>query len=468
MFESGQLGQAFQMAAQAVQQDPSNFDAWCVIGHIKQFQGLLGEAKQCAEHALKLRPESTEAALLLASTLGAMGKTASAVAACDAVLERDRGNPAATIAKAGFLERAGDTNTALALVENVEDLNAGGVRVRALLREGRFEEALETADSFLKDETHPVRRRYHLYMLKARALDRLGRYDEAFAAGSEGNALVTPEGASGDGYVRLAEEVIKTYTREAVGSFPKNASDSRHVFIAGFPRTGTTLVEQILDAHPGAEGVGEAKEIDVATRSLQAMTGAFVGYPACAEFTHAGNLGQIAGAYEAAMKNLGHTSAPILVNKNLQNLLHVGFIHQLFPEARFILTRRDPRDVAVSCFFGQFRAEATPYLFAMDHIADALAAAERLTAHWLEVLPGLTTAVRYEDLVRDHESETKRLVEFAGLPWDERCLRYYESGRTVMTLAYDQVSRPIYDSSIGRHRNYGSHLGRVGAMSGGA
>ena len=167
------------------------------------------------------------------------------------------------------------------------------------------------------------------------------------------------------------------------------------------------------------------------------------------------------------MRNLGHTGTAMLVNKNLQNLLHVGFIHQLFPRARFILTRRDPRDVAVSCFFGQFRAEAMPYLFSMDHIADALAAVERLTAHWLEVLPEQATSVRYEDLVRDHEAQTRRLVGFAGLGWDERCLRYYESGRTVMTLAYDQVSRPIYDSSIGRHRHYESHLGRAGAMSGG-
>ena len=156
----------------------------------------------------------------------------------------------------------------------------------------------------------------------------------------------------------------------------------------------------------------------------------------------------------------------MLVNKNLQNLLHLGFIHQLFPKARFILTRRDPRDVAVSCFFGQFRAEAMPYLFSMEHIGAALEAAERLTARWQEVLPEQTLSARYEDLVRDHEAQTRRVVEFAGLPWDDRCLRYYESGRTVMTLAYDQVSRPIYDSSIGRYRNYEAHLGRVGAMSG--
>ena len=195
------------------------------------------------------------------------------------------------------------------------------------------------------------------------------------------------------------------------------------------------------------------------------MTGAFVGYPACAEFAHAGVLSQIASAYEAAMQNLGHTGAPVLVNKNLQNLLHLGFIHQLFPKARFILTRRDPRDVAVSCFFGQFRAEAMPYLFSMDDIAESLAAADRLTEHWLGALPEQTIEARYEDLVRDHEAQTRRLVEFAGLPWDDRCLRYYESGRTVMTLAYDQVSRPIYDSSIGRYRNYEAHLGRVGEMT---
>lgn len=468
LFESGQLGQAFQLAAQTVQRDPGDFDAWCVLGHIKQFQGLWSEALQCAQHALNIRANDPEALLLFATVLGAMGQTDAAIARCDELLAIDPAHDGAKGAKAGFLERAGRLEEALSIVEGFgSDAPVGAevVLVRARLREGKFEDALGAAEAALARGDIAPRQKYQLHMLRSRALDRLGRYDEAFKAGEEGNALALPEGAPSGAYAQLADAVIETFTPEAFASFPRNTSSrAAHVFISGFPRSGTTLVEQILDAHPGAVGVGEAKEIDVATRKLQALTGAFVGYPGCAAFAGEPVLGQIATAYEQAMAEHGFTGAPVLVNKNLQNLLHVGFIAQLFPKARFILTQRDQRDVAVSCFFGQFRAEAMPHLFRMDDIAGALEAADRLSAHWHKLLPEQTCVVRYEDLVRDHEAQSKRLVAFAGLGWDERCLRYYESGRTVMTLAYDQVSRPIYDSSIGRYANYESHLGRVGAM----
>jgi len=267
-------------------------------------------------------------------------------------------------------------------------------------------------------------------------------------------------------YATLAQAVMQAYSAERIGSMPVSSSRAEHVFIAGFPRTGTTLVEQILDVHPRAQGVGEAKEIDVLARGLQQRTGAFVPFPACAEFAAPALLDQLASGYERAMEMHGFGSGVRYVDKNLQNLPLVGFIAQLFPRARFILTDRDPRDTAVSCLLGQFRPEAMPHLFDLEHLAASLEAAAALRAHWSRTLPGRTHVVRYEDLVRDHEAQTRRLVEFAGLEWDDRCLRFYESGRTVTTLAYDQVTRPIYDSSIGRYRNYEGRLGPVEKLAG--
>lgn len=466
-FESGQIGQAFQQASMIVQQDPQNIVAWRILGHIKQFQGLWIEARQCAIHALRVDPKDAEALLLMAGVLGALGQTDKAVEHCDVVLRDDPANQQALASRAGFLERAGRIDEALADVARLDDpiaAQAEVVRVRALLRQDMHEEALSAADQALAREDVPPRRKYQLFMLKARALDRLGRYDEAFSAAEEGNRLVAPKELDPDHYAKRARLVMETYTAEKWPAFPKNQKNlAEHVFIAGFPRSGTTLVEQILDAHPRAAGVGEAKEIDIFTRSLQQRTGAFVGFPQCAEFAEAPLLEQMAAAYESAMEahGFGSPSSVVYVNKNLQNLLLLGFIAQLFPKARFILTERDPRDVAVSCFLGQFRAEAMPHLFDMNHIAASIDAAQKLTAHWMELFPERTTLVRYEELVQNHDAEARRVVAAAGLPWDDRCLKFYESERTVMTLAYDQVTRPIYDTSIGRHRHYESRLGSV-------
>jgi tetratricopeptide (TPR) repeat protein len=463
-FESGQLGQAFQQASMLAQQNPQNVVAWRILGQVKQFQGLWSEARQCAIHALRTDPGDIGSILLLAGVHGALGQSAEAMARCDEALAREPGSAQALALKAAVLERIGRTGEALEAVESIEGpppASAQATLVRALLREGRTEEALAAADSAIAREDVADHAKHNLLMLKAKALDRLGRFDEAIDAATRAKSSGKSTEVEPDRYVKRAHAVMQTYSSEKMAALPVSSSLSEHVFIAGFPRTGTTLVEQILDVHPQARGVGEAKEIDVFTRSLQQRTGAFVPFPGCAEFAEPALLDQLASAYERAMESHGFGAGVRYVDKNLQNLPLVGFIAQLFPRARFILTERDPRDVAVSCLLGQFRPESMPHLFDLDHLAASLKAAQELTTHWQAVLPGRTLLVRYEDLVRDHEAQTRRLVEFVGLPWDERCLRFYESERTVMTLAYDQVTKPIYDSSIGRHRNYAGRLGPV-------
>jgi len=467
-FRSGQLGAAMQQAAPLVQQDPGNSAAWRVLGYGMLFQGRLKDARTCVAKALELSPADAEAHVIAADVEGALGKTAEALAHCDRALETSPGLEAARLAKSGFLERSGRNEEALALIDEMGDPRpARGevTAVRALQRLARHEDALARASSALDGET-PDRVRYHLCLLRAKSLDAFGRYKEAMDAVVEGNALALPSDADVGAYERQADAVLEAYTAESVRSMPVNASQTgRHVFIAGFPRTGTTLVEQILDAHPDAVGVGEAKEIELYTRGLQQQVGAFVPYPAAAVHATPEVLAAYAGAYEKALAEHGFEGAGpggrVCVNKNLRNLLHLGFLAQLYPEARFVLTRRDPRDAAVSCLMGLFRPETTPELFTTDALAASLRAADRLRERWLELYPDRTLVVSYEDLVRDHEAQTRRLVEFAGLGWDERCLRFYESGRTVMTLAYDQVNRPVYDSSVGRHEHYAGRLGAV-------
>jgi len=464
-FRGGQLGVATQQAARLVRQDPRNLAAWRVLGHVKQFQGRLSEARACAARALEIAPADPESRVIAAGVEGALGRTEEAIAHCDRALASEPGMEAALSAKAGFLERAGRTEEALALVDGLGEPRPAAAEitaVRALQRLGRHGDALERADAALTRGGASDRRRYHLCMLRAKSLDALGRYGEALDAALEGNAAALPEDADPGGYARLADAALGAYTAESVGSMPVNATGAGgHVFIAGFPRTGTTLVEQILDAHPDAQGVGEAKEIDLYTRGLQQQLGAFVPYPEAAAHATPEVLSAYANHYENALREHGFDPGLLNVNKNLRNLLHVGFIAQVFPAARFVLTRRDPRDTAVSCLMGLFRPEAMPELFTTGALAESLRAADRLRERWLELYPDRTLEVVYEDLVRDHEGATRRLVEFAGLGWDDRCLRFYESGRTVMTLAYDQVNRPVYDSSVGRHGNYAGRLAEV-------
>ena len=137
----------------------------------------------------------------------------------------------------------------------------------------------------------------------------------------------------------------------------------------------------------------------------------------------------------------------------------LGLTAVLFPKAAVIHCRRDPRDTCVACFMSNILAERYPYVKDLRHLGLAYRQYERLMDHWRRELDLPMLEVTYEALVDDLEAQARRIIEACGLPWDDRCLRFHESGRVVKTLSYDQVRQPIYRSSIGRYRRYERHLG---------
>ncbi|MEM1330622.1 MAG: sulfotransferase [Planctomycetota bacterium] len=465
---AGNLQAAQQLAAQALQANKADPDALTVIGRIRLFQGQLATAEQVATAALQTAPTHHGARMLSAYILAQRGDTEASVRLTDALLSDHPGDREALEHKAATLERAGRRDEALAALGNLGQERTPAARIteaRSQVSGGDPTAALATIDSTLADDEATPRRQYHLHMLRAKALDKLERYDEAFAAADAGNRLAMPQPFDTKGIAARVDAVIATFSEELFAKLPRATTAQRsHVFIAGFPRTGTTLVEQILDAHPDAAGVGEAKELEILASRLQQAMNAFVAYPACAQYLTQPQVDQLALGYEQGIEGQGMAAAQTLVNKNLNNLVHLGMAALLFPGSKVIFTDRDPRDTGISCFMGTFRPESMPHLFAIDTIADAMAEFKRLAQHWKRVLPLEHITVRYEDLVRDCDAQTRAIVEHAGLPWDDRCLRFFESGRTVMTLAYDQVNRPIYDSSVGRHTHYAAHVGPLAAL----
>jgi tetratricopeptide (TPR) repeat protein len=225
----------------------------------------------------------------------------------------------------------------------------------------------------------------------------------------------------------------------------------RAVFVVGMPRSGTTLIEQILASHPAVLGAGELA-------TLQAMVQQGGGYPAIAR--------QLSAETEAALgQQYLDTIAPLagnhrrLVDKMPSNFLFAGLIHRILPDARIVHVRRDPADTCLSCYTKLFTREQ---LFSYDQIelARFYLGYERLMAHWRAVLPAERfLEVRYEDVVADIEPEARRLVEFCGLDWDPGCLDFRTTARTIRTASLNQVRRPLYRSSIGRWRAYADHLG---------
>jgi tetratricopeptide (TPR) repeat protein len=238
-----------------------------------------------------------------------------------------------------------------------------------------------------------------------------------------------------------------------------NPSDAP-IFVVGMPRSGTTLTDRILSSHPDVASVGEIHSFPLAARNLAGVNSPRLDHPDILRRAASINVERLASLYLSEAAAL-RKSQPRFVDKNPFNFLFAGLIHRALPSARIICLRRDPIDVCLSNYrlmFGQTSA-FHDYAYDLGDIARYYVMFDRLMSHWSATLPpDRFMFLKYESLVSNQEMETRRLLEFCGLPWDVRCLAFHENRGGVTTPSMHQVRSPLFTSSIGRWRRYGDAL----------
>jgi hypothetical protein len=231
------------------------------------------------------------------------------------------------------------------------------------------------------------------------------------------------------------------------------------VFVLGMPRSGTTLVEQILASHPKVRGLGERLSFVAAiAKTCRAPSIPPSLASRIAEWSEV-DLRQLAAGYLEAVRSDVPASAQRFTDKLPAHFQFVGLIHAALPNARIIHVRRDALDTCLSAFSILFAGASQPYSYDLGELGRYYRAYERVMAHWRAVLPdGAMLEVQYEDVVDDLEGEARRIIAYCGLEWDEACLTFHKTKRAVRTISHAQVRRPIYRSSIGRARPSGEAL----------
>ncbi len=452
---SGRADEADALVRQSAAKPAKDAEGLCVRGRIAMMSHRAGEAKSLLEKSLKVEP-SVAAHLQLAQYHLNMVENDAAVAACRAAITLDPRNAAARIQTAAMLVelgRADEAADALAPVLDRSDLDAATARRTAItlasieIQRRELDAAIDRLRTALASDPTPVEQRGALDLL-TKALDRAGHHDEAFAAATERHRL-DPPSPSPETILADADRLIAANTRGALERLPLGPMDQRPVFIAGMPRSGTSLVDRIIDAHPLAAGVGE--------RPILERAAATIGTAKASEL-------DAIGWTKLANRTLADLASPVppdvtrIVDKSLANDRLLGLAWRLLPGSRALHVIRDPRDVAISCHLGQFNLAKHPWTVSLAATAAAWEASRRLMDHWRRTIDLPILEVRYERLVRDPDQEFPRIVEFLGLEWDESCRRFHESGRPLRTLSFDQVSRPLYTTSVGRHAAYADHL----------
>lgn len=425
------LGRASQSEAsikRALECNPQELGVYVNLGHTLLLLGRAREAEGCFAKTLAADPADVGALLGSANVASAEGRFAEAEAKLKQILAHYPDMPGIWALLASLRKMTSADSEWLSQARELADSNVG---------------PSEQAD---------------LRFAIGKYWDDLGNYAEAFRSYRLGNELLR---SLGPGYNRTArtsfvDDMVRIYTREVVAeSRTTGHSSSMPVFVVGMPRSGTSLVEQIIASHPAAAGAGE---LGFWTEVLLAHVSDLRRGP-LPETTKKGLAESYLDLLCEYSKDAQH-----VVDKAPVNSEYLGFIHSVFPNARIIYLRRNAIDTCLSCYF-QRLSPGLSYAMDLGDLAHYYQQHYRQITHWRDVFPaGAILDVPYEELVAHPEQWTRRILDFIGLDWDARCLEYHDARRPVVTASGWQVRQQIYTTSRGRWRNYEQFIGPLLAL----
>lgn len=423
LLELNRWQEALAIFQNLASQDPAPHIAHLRIAGIMMAQGDLPEARRSLEMASQGTPPDHPDVCALRAELEILdGSPEKARTILAPALLHHPEHIGVTLAEAKLAERDQDPSAAIARIESVRS------RRKAI------------PDTLL----------FSLGKLYEKA----GRYDEAFSAYKGAHAL---RGMKSDLQAHLDEmdSIERFFTRNRLQDLPRSGSTSKNpVFIVGMPRSGTSLAEQILASHPDVHGAGEITKLWQLVRDTERESGQV--YPASLSDLGAARLNELANNYLSHTRALAGDASRIC-DKLPHNFLHLGFIRLLFPGATIIHCKRNPLDTCLSIFTLRFNINHR-YAQDLHDLGRYYRRYEQLMDHWRDTLDTNIHTLDYEQLILDQERETRKLLDAAGLEWDSACLRFFESGRTVVTPSHEQVRRPLYASSVERWKRFEKHL----------
>ena len=422
-FDLMQLNEALASYRRALSLRPDYVHALTSLARVQRQQGHAAAAEESCHSALRLAPDDADSVAFLAELHADRGEFTEAEALFKRALELAPDLPAAW--------------AGLARCRRMTDSDSSWLAVAQRLVAGKL----------------PLRQEIYMRFAIGKYFDDVKNYEQAFHSYQQANELTRKYGAVFDRseLTRQVDRILHAYGREWLsGVRYHDALSERPIFIIGMPRSGTSLAEQILASHPAVFGAGElpfwhdaAKVFDSSALDIA---------------TEASMIGDFAQAY---LRQLGELSpdAPRVVDKMPTNFKLLGLIHAALPNARIIHMRRSSIDTCLSIYFQNFSI-AHAYASDLEDLAHYYSEYLRLMEHWRAALPeGAILDVSYEELVSHPQPSIRRMLEFVGLPWDERCLDFHATSRTVITPSKWQVRQKINSTSVDRWRNYERFVG---------
>ncbi len=459
--ENNHWRQAERFLLRALEVAPAYNEARMDLARVLKQLDRIDEAVACAAEAVAHNPRNPNTHYLHAGMLSINGEHEAALQAYERATPEGVYHPAAWLGKGHLLKTLGRQAEGIAAYRKAiaQRPNFGEVYWSlANLKTFRFSED-EIADMERRLAEHDLDQesQVHFRFTLGKAYEDQGQYARAFEHYAQACAQHRP----GLYYDPVETRVVNQRIREVFArpflEEQKNngCQDPAPIFIIGMPRSGSTLIEQILASHSQVEGTAELPEMGRVVSMVSARSRE-ENYPEAAQWLKPADWQELGEAY--LQRTLRHRKGrPFFTDKMPNNFPSVGLIHLVLPNAKIIDARRHPLDSCFGCFKQHF-ANGQAFSYDLLEIGDYFLEYRAMMRHWQEVLPGRVLEVRYEEMVGDQERQTRRLLAHCGLDFEEACLRFYETDRPVRTASSEQVRQPIYASSVNHWRHFESEL----------
>jgi tetratricopeptide (TPR) repeat protein len=442
---------------------PDFLAAWLDLGKLRSDLDRYSEALECFDRVLAVEPRNVQALFLKAQALAQAAFTHEAIDAYRQCLAARPDHIGALLGLGHVLKAVGQYQPAVnSYNECIRQRPEFGETYWSLanLKTYRFDDAaLTEMQRRVAAGGLTVSSEVNFRFAIAKALEDRGEFDRAWEFYASGNQLQRKEVSYDPVQTEVINDrLIETFSAEFIASHGGVGNpDDAPIFIVGLPRSGSTLLEQILASHSAVEGTSELPYLGRLTTWLNRNRAEGVNYPEAVRELESRHFEQLGTDYLKYARLHRRRGAAFFIDKMPNNFPNIGFLSVILPNARVIDARRHPLDATVSCY-RQLFAKGQAFTYDLTEIGEYYLQYQRMMDHWAKVLPGKVLTVQYEEVVGDLEGQARRMLDFCGLPFEESCLRFYESDRPVRTPSSEQVRQPIYDRSIGQWRRFERHV----------
>lgn len=458
-----QWGDAEVLLQKALDIAPDFYQGWMDLGLAHQEQDDIEAALEAYDRAVRLEPGRPGGYAASGTTRAMAGRHDEALDYFDKAIAADDSHPGALAGRGHVQKTIGRQDEAIASYRECIRRNpeyGEAYWSLANLKTFRFDDEEVVAMQSLLDAEIGDESRANFQFALGKAFEDAGDYDRAFAYYRDGNE----NRRSRESYdpvqtIDQHDQFIEVFDRDFLrGHAGQGCPSTAPIFIVGLPRSGSTLIEQILASHPDVEGTHELPELSRVARSTGTRRHDRRIYPQAVRDIAAEDLAGFGERYLQRTERHRELMRPRFTDKMPNNFVHVGLVSLILPNAKIIDARRHPLDSCLGSY-KQLFARGQPFTYDLFELGEFYLQYVRLMDHWHEVLPGKVLEVHYEDVVADLEQQVRRILDFCGLPWSDSCLKFYESARAVKTASSEQVRQPIYSSSVDLWRRYEAHLG---------